>query len=395
MMCKIEGDDRTAMMSERSVAFDRARTFITLLVVIHHSVVNFTYFGNGDRMRWLGFDAIVLFNDSFFMAFMFLISGLFVHGSLTRWGVAGYLRKRAWRLGVPLLISIFVLIPIAYYASFLRYHMPGTTDFNFFHYWRHTITVGPWPSGQSWFLWVLLAFDVIAAAVWCTAPGILRAFGRLVFTLRKRPVTAFVAFAIVSIVSYLPMHLAFGDGAWFEPGHYPFPIQTSRILLYPAYFFTGVAIGVVGLRAGILAENGEIAKRWLVWLAMAVLFYGAMLLLIYAHHNWIENFASPPLWWRTAYGFNFAMFSAAMAFTVPATSLRLSGSSLRFLDAMQPQAYGIYLLHYVFIIWLQYVVYDPAFPAAIKAAIVFTGTLAGSWTLTVLLRKIPFVARMI
>ena len=395
MMCKLEGNDLAAMMSERSVAFDRVRTFIILLVVVHHSVVNFTYFGNGDRIRWLGFDAIVLFNDSFFMALMFLISGLFVHDSLTRRGVAGYLRSRAWRLGVPLLISIFVLIPIAYYASFLRYHMPGTTDFNFFHYWWRTITVGPWPSGQSWFLWVLLAFDVIAAAVWWMAPGILRAFGRLVFTLRKRPVTAFVAFLIVSVVSYLPMHLTFGDGAWFEPGHFPFPIQTSRILLYPAYFFTGVAIGVVGLRAGILAENGEIAKRWLVWLAMAVLFFGAMLLLIYAHHNWIENFASPPLWWRTAYGLAFAMFSAAMAFTVQATSLRLSGSSLRFLDAMQPQAYGIYLLHYVFIIWLQYVVYDPALPAAIKAAIVFTGTLAGSWTLTVLLRKIPFVARMI
>ena len=46
------------------------------------------------------------------------------------------------------------------------------------------------------------------------------------------------------------MHLAFGDGAWFEPGHYPFPIQTSRILLYPAYFFTGVGIGVIGLQGG-------------------------------------------------------------------------------------------------------------------------------------------------
>ena len=395
MMCKLEGNDLAAMMSERSVAFDRVRTFIILLVVVHHSVVNFTYFGNGDRIRWLGFDAIVLFNDSFFMALMFLISGLFVHDSLTRRGVAGYLRSRAWRLGVPLLISIFVLIPIAYYASFLRYHMPGTTDFNFFHYWWRTITVGPWPSGQSWFLWVLLAFDVAAAAVWWMAPRILRAFGLLVFTLRERPVRAFAAFAIVSVVSYLPMHLAVGDGAWFEPGHYPFPIQTSRILLYPAYFFTGVGIGVVSLRAGILAENGEIARRWLVWLAMAVLFFGVLLLLIYAHHNWIENFASPPLWWRTAYGLAFAMFSAAMAFTVPATSLRLSGSSLRLLDAMQPQAYGIYLLHYIFIIWLQYSVYDPAFPAGIKAAIVFTGTLAGSWTLTVLLRKIPFVARMI
>jgi surface polysaccharide O-acyltransferase-like enzyme len=395
MLRKTGENDQATVATERIVALDRARTFITMLVVIHHSVVNFTYFGNGDRMRWLGFDLIVLFNDSFFMACMFLIAGLFVHDSLARRGAAGFLRQRAWRLGIPLLISIFVLIPIAYYASFLRYHLPGTTDFNFSHFWWHTLTIGPWPSGQSWFLWVLLAFSVIATAVWAMAPRILAAFGQAILALRDRPMTAFAAFSLVSVVSYLPMHLAFGDGAWFEPGHYPFPIQTSRILLYPAYFFTGVGIGVISLRAGILAENGEIAKRWPVWLAFAVLFYGAILLLVYAHHNWIADFNSPALWWKTAYGATFAMFSAAMAFTVLATSLRLARSRLRLLDAMQPSAYGIFLLHYMFIIWLQYVVYDPAFPAGIKAAIVFVGTLSGSWVLTALLRKIPFVARMI
>ncbi len=395
MLQKADGSDQGTTATGRIVALDRARTFITLLVVIHHSVVNFTHFGNGDRMRWLGFDLIVLFNDSFFMAFMFLISGLFVHDSLTRRGAAEFLRQRAWRLGVPLLISIFVLIPIAYYASFLRYHMPGTTEFNFFHFWWHTITIGPWPSGQSWFLWVLLAFNIIAAAVWWIAPKILAAFGRLIFALRNRPMTAFAAFLIVSVASYLPMRLAVGDGAWFEPGHYPFPIQTSRILLYPAYFFTGVGIGVVSLRAGVLAEDGDIAKRWPVWLAFAILFYGAILLLVYAHHHWIADFDSPALWWSTAYGLAFAMFSAAMAFTVPTTSLRLARSSLGLLDAMQPSAYGIYLLHYVFIIWLQYFVFDPALPAGVKAAIVFVGTLSGSWALTILLRKIPFVARMI
>jgi peptidoglycan/LPS O-acetylase OafA/YrhL len=395
MLRKPDGSDQATMATGRIAALDRARTFVTLLVVIHHSVVNFTYFGNGDRIRWLGFDLVVLFNDSFFMAFMFLISGLFVHDSLTRRGPADFLRDRAWRLGVPLLISVFVLIPVAYYASFLRYHLPGTTDFNFLHFWWHTMTIGPWPSGQSWFLWVLLAFDVIVAAIWSLAPKFLAAFGQSISALRNRPMTAFVAFLTVSVASYLPMHLGFGDASWFEPGHYPFPIQTSRILLYPAYFFTGVGIGVVSLRSGILAENGEIAKRWPVWLGFAFLFYGAILLLVYAHHNWITNFASPPLSWKAAYGLAFAMFSAAMAFTVPATSLRLAQSSLRLLDAMQPSAYGIYLLHYVFIIWLQYAVYDTSFPAGIKAAIVFAGTLSGSWTLTVLLRKIPVVARMI
>jgi surface polysaccharide O-acyltransferase-like enzyme len=395
MLRKAGEGDQVATGTGRIVALDRARTFITLLVVIHHSAVNFTHFGNGDRMRWLGFDLIVLFNDSFFMAFMFLISGLFVHDSLTRHGAGGFLRRRAWRLGIPLLVSIFVLIPIAYYASFLRYHMPGTTDFNYFHYWGRMITTGPWPSGQSWFLWVLLVLNVIAAAIWITAPKILGAFGRLIEALRSRPATAFAAFVAVSVVSYLPLHLWFGDGAWFEPGHYPFPIQTSRILLYPAYFFTGVGIGVIGLRAGILAEDGEVAKRWATWLTLAVVLFGLILLLVFAHHNWIENVASPPLWWRGAYGTAFAVFSAAMAFTVLATSLRLSRSSLWLLDAMQPSAYGIFLFHYMFIIWMQYFVYDPAWPAGIKAAIVFAVTLGGSWLLTVLLRKIPLVARTI
>jgi surface polysaccharide O-acyltransferase-like enzyme len=386
--------DQAAVTSGRIVALDRARTFITLLVLLHHSVVNYTYFGAGDKMRWLGFDLVVLFNDSFFMACMFLISGLFVHDSLTRKGPAIFLRDRAWRLGIPFLLSIFVLMPLAYYPTFLRYHLPGTTDFNFFHFWWRTLTVGPWPSGPAWFLWVLLALDLIAAAVWSVAPGILKTFGRLIAGLRNRPRTAFIAFLVVSVASYLPLHLAFGDGSWLEPGHYPLPIQTSRILLYPAYFFTGIGIGMISLRAGLLAEDGEFAKRWPVWLGFAAMFYAAILILVYAHHNWV-NFNSPPLSWKTAYGLAFSMYSAAMAFTVLAIYLRSAQFSLSLLDAMRPSAYGIYLVHYIFIIWLQYAVYDYSWPAVIKFAIVFTGTLAGSWALVLALRKIPVVARMI
>src|SRR6185369_1510473 len=285
MLRRTERSDRAKITAGRLVALDRARTFITLLVLIHHSAVNYTHFGNGDNMRWLGFDLVVLFNDSFFMACMFLISGLFVHGSLTRRGASSYLRHRAWRLGIPFLVSIFVLMPIAYYPTFLRYHLPGTTDFNFLHFWWRTLTVGPWPSGPAWFLWVLLVLDLIAAAIWSLAPGIIPALGRLMFAAGKRPMMAFGIFLIVSITAYLPMHLAFGDTSWLEPGRFPLPIQTSRILLYPAYFFAGVGGGAVGLKLGLLAENGEHARRWPVWLALASAFYVAILVLVYAHHN--------------------------------------------------------------------------------------------------------------
>jgi surface polysaccharide O-acyltransferase-like enzyme len=395
MLRKPDQSNAATVASPRIVALDRARTFIILLVLLHHSVVNYTYFGSGDRMRWLGFDLVVLFNDSFFMAFMFFISGLFVWDSLVRKGPAIFLRDRAWRLGVPYLISVFVLMPVAYYPTFLRYHLPGTTDFNFLHFWWHTLTIGPWPSGPAWFLWVLLALDALAAIVWLVAPRMIAAFGKLIFAARNRPIAAFAVFLVGSVATYLPMHLAFGDSSWLELGRFPLPIQTSRILLYAGYFFTGVGIGAVSLRAGLLEEGGELAKRWPVWLAFALVFYGAILGLVYVHHNWVADFNSPPLTWRLGYGLAFAMFSAATAFTVSAFFLRFAESGFSLLDALQPSAYGVYLLHYIFVIWLQYAVFDYSFPAGVKFAIVFAGTLSMSWGLTIILRKIPVVARMI
>jgi surface polysaccharide O-acyltransferase-like enzyme len=286
-------------------------------------------------------------------------------------------------------------MPIAYYPTFLRYHLPGTTDFNFFHFWWRTLTVGPWPSGPAWFLWVLLAFDIVAAALFALMPRLLKIFGLLIFSLRDRSRTAFAAFMAFSVAMYLPMHLMFGDTSWLEPDGFPLPIQTSRILLYGGYFLVGVGIGVVSLRDGILSQKSELVRRWRAWLALALLFFGAILLLVYVHHNWIADFDSPPPSWRAAYGLVFALFSAAMAFTVLAVSLRLARAGMRLLDAMRPSAYGIFLTHYIFIIWLQYAVYDYSWPAMVKFAVVFVGTLLLSWGVTMQLRKIPVVARMI
>src|ERR1700755_1225449 len=94
MLHKPDARDQTVAAPARIAALDRARTLITLLVVLHHAVINYSYFGNGDRMRWLGFDLVVLFNDSFFMACMFFISGLFVCHSLARRGPANFLDHR-------------------------------------------------------------------------------------------------------------------------------------------------------------------------------------------------------------------------------------------------------------------------------------------------------------
>jgi hypothetical protein len=257
------------------------------------------------------------------------------------------------------------------------------------------LTVGPWSSGSAWFLWVLLLLDALAALLWARAPRAIRFLGHIAGALRDRPMTAFALFLGFSILLYLPLRLRFGDAAWLTPGHLPFPIQTSRILLYAGYFIAGVGAGAAGLRSGPLAAGGGISRRWAIWSGVALLFYGLILFLVYAHHNWIADFRSPPLWWHTCYSLCFAMFCASMTLTVPAIFLRFAKSPIAWLDAMQPQAYGIYLVHFLPLIWLQYLVYDPALPAFVKFAIVFAGTLSISWALTGLLRRLPVVAGMI
>ena len=55
----------------RNVALDRTRTFLTLVVLLHHAVIPYTHFGHTDPTSWIGFDVIVLATDSFFMAMFF------------------------------------------------------------------------------------------------------------------------------------------------------------------------------------------------------------------------------------------------------------------------------------------------------------------------------------
>jgi surface polysaccharide O-acyltransferase-like enzyme len=274
----------------------------------------------------------------------------------------------------------------------LRDHAPGTTYGTVLQAWWHTLTAGPWQSGPAWLLGTLLGLDVLAAAIWRLSPGAINAAGRWLFGARNRSRMLFTLFLAITAAAYLPMRLGFEDASGAAFG--PISLQSSRVVLYAAYFFCGMLIGATSLWVGLLAEGGTLARRWLLWLSLAMLAYGVLLVLVYAHHNWI-SFDDPPLWWGIGYGLAFVLFCAAMTFTLPAFLLRFTNKDWGVLDWMRPSAYGIFLLHYIFIGWTQYALYDFAWPAGVKAALVFMVTLAISWLLTVALRKIPLVARVI
>jgi hypothetical protein len=373
----------------RNFAIDRTRTFLTIIVLIHHAVIPYTYFGHTDPKSWLGFDCIVLATDSFFMAMFFFLSGLFVWPSLRHKSPGSFFRDRFLRLGLPFLIAAFTIIPIAYYALELQHH--EATKFSDF--WWKMVTTGPWPSGPLWFLWVLLTFDLTACLLYQISPTLLDPINRLSLRGFDKPVEFFVKMVAVTMILYVPSRLYFGVNHWFELG--PFSVQESRVLLYAAYFFIGAGIGSANFDRGLLGADGQLAKSGWGWAIATFIPYCLLWGLIIIKREVLGNPDPLPHWYEASYAVLFSIFSAAMLFTILAYFLRFKRSGWSMLDPMQKDAYGMFLVHYAFALWIQYWLYNVDLPAIIKVLIGFAFTLVTSWALTRALRMIPGSERVL
>jgi hypothetical protein len=367
----------------RNFSIDRARTFLTLVVLLHHAVIPYTYFGHTDPASFFGFDMIVLATDSFFMAMFFFMSGLFVWPGIARKGPLNYLSDRLLRLGLPFVICAFTVIPLAYYAISLRQH----PEIGFAEYWWKTITVGPWPSGPIWFLWVLLGFDVIACLLYRRSPKMLDPINRLSLHGRRRPAVFFAVMLAVTAAFYIPGRVHFGAGSWFEFG--PFSVQHGRVMLYATYFFFGAGIGVQYLDRGLLAADGRMAKVSWDWMMLALVPYCLLWVLIFIKREILGNPEHLPDWYEGSYAVCFTVFSVAIMFLILAYFLRFKHSGSSTLDPMQSDAYGMFLVHYPICLWLQYWLFDMDLPATVKAVIAFVLTVLLSWAATRALRMIP------
>ena len=90
-----------------------------------------------------------------------------------------------------------------------------------------------------------------------------------------------------------------------------------------------------------------------------------------------------------------------MAFSCAASSLFVTGLFVRFssrqwiLDSFSDNAYGIFVLHYLFLSWVQWLLLQLAAPAPVKGAIALVCALALSWTASALLRRNRAIAQVI
>jgi len=393
---------RTAPKASRSVSVGYLRAFVTVLVVAHHAVLAYYPFAPPrpasllaqprwwqafpviDAQRWTGFALFVGFNDVFFMSLMFLLSGLFVWNSLRRKGAQTFLRDRALRLGVPFALAAALIAPIAYYPAYLQTGGVGLAGF-----WKIWRSLGNWPAGPAWFVWVLLAFDAIAAGLLLIAPKWGESLGRILSRVSHRPIAFFAVLVAASAAVYLPMVAKFGSFDWTSAG--PFFFQTSRIFHYLIYFLIGAGLGACGLDSGLLAPQGKLARRWYLWAGSALLLFGVAIVAT------IAAVSSPNshLPWELIGGCAFVLSCAASSLAFLALFVRFARNRVKLFDSLSDNAYGIYLIHYAFVSWLQYALLKASLPGVAKGFIAFAGALALSWISIAALKRIPAVARVI
>ena len=385
-----------------SLAIDNLRAIVILLVLSFHSVLAYIQFLPPrpfafadppflwrafpivDEQRWLGFDLFCAWQDVFLMSFFLLLSGLFTWPSLTRKGVRGFLADRLFRLGLPFAAVVILLVPLAHYPTYLQ----SATDPSIADFWRHWRQLPFWPSGPMWFLWILLVGDLLAAGIYLLLTRRREAVLRLSNYARQHPARFLAGLVLASAAAYVPLALVFGPSDWAQGG--PFAFQLSRPLHYAVYFLAGVAIGACGIERGLLAPDGPLVERWRHWLVAAPLLFG-----LWAGTTALTLPGPAPLGLQLLSGLSFALACFASCFAVLAAAVRFARIRSQVLDSLKANAYGMYLIHYVFVVWLQYALLPADMSAVLKGAVVFAGTLALSWSLTAALRRVPAIAQVV
>jgi len=388
-------------MTKSSLALSNLRGFAIVMVVAFHSCIAYLssqpdaalpfdvppygWRANPivDSARWLGFDLFCAFTYLYLMQLMFFLSGLFVWPSLSRKGARKFLYDRVLRLGVPFVMGLYLLMPVAFYPVY----RVTAVDPSWSAFWSHWMALPFWPSGPIWFLWLLLAFNVAAAALYWLAPRAGESLGRLAAKAGSRPGRFFIALASVSALAYLPLAAVFEPWQWVQFG--PFAFQPSLAPQYAIYFFAGLGVGAYGFERGLLEGDGMLARCWARWLVGTA---AAFLLWIGPTALIVQGTAVPGL--RLVAALGLVLCAARACLALVAVFLRFTGRHRPVFASLADNAYGIYLVHYVFVLWLQYMLLHAPLFAIAKAAIVFTGALTLSWAMSAAICRVPIGARL-
>ena len=256
---------------------DRLRTWLTLLVVIHHCfwvvVAGWTPFyrpWQADTATLVISYMVLSADQAYFMGLFFFLAGLVTGPSLKRKGAHVFLKDRFYRLMIPAILYDFIVFPLIYCFVEATWYGPkrGSTA-SFGEVWAYyygqlggTLFIG----NQMWFTATLFTFNLILT-------GVLAIFNKLqtsVFSQQsmepisqKNMISLLIKASLLLIVLNYLVRIAMPDGYIWIP-----------VVGNIGFIFQYVVAFIAGLMANTHQFLDQIRKKHLtVTLACSFIFF--------------------------------------------------------------------------------------------------------------------------
>ncbi len=367
---------------------DHLRAALVMLVVLHHVALvygagaPFYYveppFGDATGFRWLL--VFVLANQAWFMGAFFLLAGYFTPGAFDRKGSGAFIRDRLIRLGIPLVVYVFALNPLAELGAWLMpTELTGLTGSASWSDYPDMIGLGP-----LWFVAMLLVFSFGYVGY----KGLAGGSGRTPATMPGY--VAITAFAVVlAAVSYgWRMVVPLGESVWQFP-----------TLAYLPQYLSFFALGALAYRRDWLAtlSNTKGAVGALAAAAAAVFlfplaFSGEMFMLEVTEA--LENAMGDGNWQSAAYVAWDSIFAVGLVLAL-LVGFRAVAKRNSFGTFLANHSYAVYVIHIPVVVYGAYLMRTIEMTAIAKTALVSAIVVPACFLIAFVLRRIPGVSRVL
>jgi glucan biosynthesis protein C len=379
---------------------DHLRAALIILVVLHHlalvygGIPPFYYLEppTDDPLAGLLALVFVLFNQAWFMGAFFLIAGYFTPGSFDRKGPASFLKDRLLRLGIPLILFIFVLSPI---SNLGLYMMPASQGgiatpltWQTFPYFSF-LGLGP-----LWFVAMLLIFD----------------FGYVIWQMstRNRASTLMSKLSMLSYPSIGIFILALALAGYLVRIIVPLSKSVSLFvdflsfptIAYLPQYFTFFVLGAVAYRHDwfrtLPSSMGKVGFVTAIVATITLFSIGFLSFLIA-----IEN-ASPQIppfgfgtWQSAVYALWDSIFAVGICLAAITLFRHFFGAENRFGRFLSQQGYTVYVIHIPIIVFIAFVLKGIDLENILKFGLASVIVVPTCFAVAYIVRKIPGVSRVL
>ena len=387
-----EMEQETAVSTSRLYFIDYLRAGLVILVVLHHLAIvygegiSFWYVDPpmGESLFGLAMVIFVLMNQAWFMGALFLLAGYFTPGSFDRKGSGSFLKARLIRLGIPLLIWIFILNPFSNIGIFLEPAVWVAEPLTWQTYWQmYPQFIG---LGVAWFLALLLIFNFgYAGWRWLTR-------NRASAGDRESSPPSYLGIGLfilgLALVSYL-MRIVVPLGR---------TVLDFPTLAYLPQYLSFFIVGMVAYRRDWFRTiSDRMGKVGFITAVIATLFLFPLPIL--GILGGTMRFLGNGSWTSAVYALWDSAFAVGLVLASITFFRRYFNGKSNFGNFLSQQSYAVYVIHSPIIVVLAYAFYLVAAPWGIGYLVKFV--LASlvmvpiCFIVAYLLRKIPGVSRVL